>query len=187
MLERKKLERKNLKRANAAHEPGVCLVQRDRRADRGERRVQVMGADILISRRFAGISMMIAVPIKAYRGVALAVEPAAIGGASYRLSLAHRDPDLDVILAETRDGGAVAADWKYWASLLDLPRLSGKDDAAEPLESGLAFAPTKHLRDRRRNVSVSKRRTRFARRRKLGELARADAVFSSEREIVCYE
>jgi hypothetical protein len=176
-----------LDRTNAARKPGESLVQRDRRADAGERRVQVTGSDILISRRLAGISMMIAVPIKAYRGVALAVEPAASGGASYRLSLAHRDPDLDVILAETRDGGAVAADWKYWASFLDLPRLSGKDGAVEPLQGPPAGAPAKDMRARRRNAGVAKRRTRFARRRKQGDLARADAVFSGEREIVCYE
>ena len=54
-----------LDRTNAARKPGESLVQRDRRADAGERRVQVTRTDILISRRLAGISMMIAVPIKA--------------------------------------------------------------------------------------------------------------------------
>ena len=92
-----------------------------------------------------------------------------------------------MILTETRDGGAVAADWKYWASFLDLPRLSGKDGAVEPLQGPPAGAPAKDMRARRRNVGVAKRRTRFARRRKQGDLARADAVFSGEREIVCYE
>lgn len=181
------LERTNLEGANAAQEPGVCLVQRDRRADRGERRIRVTRTDILISRRLAGISMMIAVPITAYRGVALAVEPAAGGGACYRLSLAHRDPDLDVILAETPNAGGVAADWNYWASVLDLPRLSGKDGQLEILDPRIGAVAAKGALARRRNVSVLKRRPRFLARRKRGDAVRMQAVFSSEREIVCYE
>lgn len=171
----------------AANRPEKLFVQRDRRADGGNRQIRLTREDVMISRRFGGIAMMIAVPVAAYRGVALDVRAGASGGASYRLSLTHSDPDLDVVLAETQDGGAIAIDWKYWANYLDLPRLAPKDGElraldrpADPVAGVEAFA-------RRRNASVAGRRPRFLARRKGGDAARMAAVFAGEREIICYE
>ncbi len=168
----------------AAQRLGSSLVQRDQRADEGKRQVRVTRNDIVIARRFAGIAMMVSVPVRAYRGVALAVETAAEGGAAYRLSLAHNDPDLDIVLAETRDSAAVAADWKYWSAYLDLPRLSEEDGKMLPIEApkGASLAI-----ERRRNAAVFKRRPRFLARRKTGEASRGETVFVAEREIICYE
>jgi hypothetical protein len=163
-------------------------TQRDRRADGGKRKVKVTRESVVIQRRYAGVAMVIGVPVSAYRGVALVVEAAVDGGTSYRLSLAHADPDLDIVLAETRDSGAVAVDWKYWASFLDLPRLAGEGGNLAPLELALGAVTSKGALDRRRGAaSVTARRPRFLTRRKQGETARMDAVFADEREIVCYE
>lgn len=172
---------------NTAESLAQFGLQRDRRADGGKRRVRVGRRDILIARRLAGISMLITVPVRAYRGVALDIEPTAAGGASYRLSLAHDDPDLDVVLAETEDGGAISADWKYWASYLDLPRLAGKDGEFETLDPRLGQIAAPGPIARRRNSSVAQRRPRFAARRKTGIVARMDTVYADEREIICYE
>jgi hypothetical protein len=159
-------------------------VQRDARADGGRREVRVTRSDILIARRLRGVSMMISVPVAAYRGVALAVEAAgASGAAAYRLSLAHADPELDVVLCETRDSGAAAADWKYWARFLDLPRLAAENGETWPIPG----AKEKPVFARRRNGTIVKRRPRFLARRKAGNLSRAAQVFAGEREIVCYE
>lgn len=172
---------------NTAESLGPFGVQRDRRADGGKRQVRVSRQDILIARRLAGIAMLISVPVQAYRGVALDIEPTAGGGASYRLSLAHDDPDLAVVLAETEDGGAVSADWRYWASYLDLPRLAGKEGAFEPLDPRLGQVAAPGPIARRRNSSVAQRRPRFAARRKTGIVGRMDRVHDGEREIICYE
>jgi hypothetical protein len=169
-------------RQNTALRTGPTLTQRDRRADTGERRIKMAGEDILISRRVSGIAMMIRVPVSTYRGVALAIRANADGGAHYCLSLAHRDPDLDIVLAETQDGGAIAADWKYWSSTLNLPRL-GDEEAETKLCSGEAPLAPRRLGA----ATLGYRRSRFARRRKLGVASRAEEVFSGEREIVCYE
>ncbi len=171
-----------LERKISTPRPGKFL-QRDRRADEGKRQVQLTGDDIMISRRLAGIRMMISVPVSSYRGVALDVDACEQGGASYRISLAHADPDLDVILAETHDSGAIAADWRYWATFLGLPRLWSRDGGAEPAPAAIASTTS----PRRRNASVRKRRPHFLARRKLGDLTRASAVFAGEREIICYE
>jgi hypothetical protein len=157
--------------------------QRDARADGGKRVVRLTRRDILISRRLAGVSMTIAVPVAAYRGVALAVEAASAGGAAYRLSLAHNDPDLDIVLVETCDSATAAADWKYWASVLSLPRLYKDNDEMQPVDRAKRTGPFR----RPRNASVAKRRPRFLTRRKTGQLMRKNTVFSGEREIICYE
>lgn len=163
------------------------IVARDRRADGGARRVRVTRHDILIARRLAGIAMVITVPTSAYRGVALDVRAAGDGGASYRLSLAHRDPDLDVVLAETRDSGAAAADWRYWASFLDLPRLAGAEGDLSALERPQDARAKTLAPPRRQGSATLKRRPRFLSRRKAGDAARLQAVFTDEREIICYE
>lgn len=171
----------------AAEAQGHFGLQRDRRADEGKRRVRVGRRDVLIARRLAGISMLITIPVRAYRGIALDVRPTDGGGASYRLSLAHSDPDLDVVLTETADGGAVSADWKYWASYLDLPRLAAKDGDFETLDPRIGQVAAPGPIARRRNTAVAQRRPRFAARRKAGIAARMDTVHDGEREIICYE
>ncbi len=162
----------------------AILVQRDRRADGGARKVRVTRSDILISRRFNGVDMMIAVPVPAYKGVALVVVEGREGVPCYRLSLAHHDRDLDVLLGETQDSDAAADDWKYWADWLGLPRLASDADglAAVGAARGLRPAPA-----RRNRAAVRWRRPRFLARRKIGDEKRLAAVFAGEREIVSYE
>ncbi len=157
--------------------------QHDARADGGKRVVRLTRRDILISRRLAGISMTIAVPVSAYRGVALAVEAASEGGAAYRLSLTHSDPELDIVLVETRDSSTAAADWKYWASVLALPRLYKDNGEIQSVDRSKRTGPFR----RPRNASVAKRRPRFLARRKTGQLLRKNTIFAGEREIICYE
>jgi hypothetical protein len=171
--------------AGNAHETEESLlVQRDRRADGGARQVRVTRGGVLISRRFGGVKMMISVPAPAYEGVALDVVEGRNGAPAYRLSLAHRDSDLDVLLAETQDSGDAAADWKYWAAWLGLPRLAAQDGELTPVD--VAGAVPAGL-PRRNNAAVRQRRPRFLTRRKPGEAMRMSDVFSHEREIVCYE
>jgi hypothetical protein len=167
----------------SANAEALMLAQHDARADGGVRHVRVRRRDILIMRRVAGVSMRILAPVAAYRGVALAVESAEDGGVAYRLSLAHSDPDFDVVLALTPDSRAVAADWAFWADYLSLPRLAQDKGAVRTLGENarnVTFSRT-------RNGVVGKRRPRFLSRRKVGEPARAGVVFANEREIVCYE
>lgn len=169
---------------NARKIEDAFLVQRDRRADGGARRVRVTRSDILISRRFSGVDMMISVPVDAYHGVALDVLEGRDGAPSYRLSLAHRDRDLDVTLVETQDVGDAAVDWKFWSSFLGLPRLAVKDGEFAVVDG--AKAPLTGVQ-RRGNPAVRQRRPRFLMRRKAGDAARMEAVFADEREIICYE
>ncbi len=160
-------------------------LQRDRRADGGARRVRMTREDVLIARRLSGVAMVISVPVSAYCGVALDVQPGEDGSPSYVLSLAHSDPDLDVLLGETQDCGSIAADWRYWAAWLGLPRLAEEDGELRAL-NGVEEAVAASAR-RRCDANVRKRRPRFLIRRKAGDPSRAKLVHAEEREIISYE
>lgn len=159
-------------------------VQRDRRADGGARRIRVTREDVLIARRLSGVAMVISVPVSAYCGVALDVQPADDGSPRYVLSLAHSDPDLDILLGETRDGGAIASDWRRWASWLGLPRVTEEDGELRALEGAEEIAASVR---RRCEVNVRNRRPRFLVRRKGGDSRRMKIVHAQEREIISYE
>ncbi|MEK4033642.1 DUF6101 family protein [Methylocystis sp. IM2] len=135
------------------------FVQRDWRADGGARRVRVTRRDILIARRFNGVDMKIAVPVPAYRGVLLDVAAGEAGAPCYRLLLAHRDRDLDVVLGETGDSTAAAADWKYWAAWLDLPRLAAENGDFAEVDAPVCGAAAP---GRRGGSSVRRRRPVFS-------------------------
>jgi hypothetical protein len=162
----------------------ALLEQRDWRADGGARRVRVTRSDILISRRFSGVNMMITVPVPAYYGVALDVMEGDDGAPCYRLSLAHRDRDLDVVLTETQNSADAASDWNYWARYLGLPRLSAGNGKLEVVDSARG---SRSGQPRRRGGTLRLRRPRFLTRRRPGVAARMAEVFSDEREIICYE
>jgi len=161
-------------------------VQRDRRADGGARRIRMTREDVLIARRLSGVAMVISVPVSAYRGVALDVQPAGDGSPRYVLSLAHSDPDLDILLGETQDCGSVAADWRYWASWLGLPRLAEEGGELRALD-GAAEDSVAAAARRRGDANVRKRRPRFLIRRKGGDPTRTRTVHAEVREIICYE
>ncbi|MGJ0394900.1 MAG: DUF6101 family protein [Methylocystis sp.] len=161
-------------------------VQRDRRADGGARRIRMSREGVLIARRLSGVAMVISVPVSAYRGVALDVQPSEDGSPRYVLSLTHSDPDLDILLGETQDCGAVAADWRYWAAWLGLPRLAEEDGELRALDRPAEEAAAAMAR-RRSDANVRKRRPRFLARRKAGDPSRTRMVHSEEREIVSYE
>jgi hypothetical protein len=162
-------------------------LQSDRRADGGSREVSVSSKGVSIARRLSGVSMLIRLPVSSYRGVALDVESIHSGGVAYRLALAHSDPDFDVLLTETKDPASAAAEWKYWSSFLELPRLAAKDGEFAPLETTLGGVIVRETVERRGASAVARRRPRFLARRKSGDPARSATSHAGEREIICYE
>lgn len=160
------------------------FTQRDRRADGGARHIRVTRSDVVISRRYSGVAMKIKVPLEAYRGVALDVRATAGGGIAYLITLVHNDADLDIRLAEVRDGETVTAEWKYWASHLGLPRLIVEENGESvDINHGNVI----DLAARRRVAALTKHRPRFLARRKPGSPSRMGEVFAGEREIISYE
>jgi hypothetical protein len=123
-----------------------------------------------------------AVPLAAYRGVAVRMESAGDDGSVVAfVELLHDDPELTLPLAVTHDAHAVAGDWQEWAQTLQLPLLViGQDGSVgEPLAAhrGLIMA---RPRPRRRHSYFAKRRPRFLTRRKVGHLDAVRVVFGRE-------
>lgn len=176
-----------LQAMKTSQEPGVgerLLTQRDRRADGGARQVRVTRGDILIARRFGGIEMMIAAPIKAYRGVGLVTLSDPQGDILYRVILVHRDADLDIVLGETRGTAEAQDDWRAWAAWFGLTRLAMLDEAWTTVAASGGQRPTGVSDALRRRSSWPERRRPSSRvRGKFGAAQQSAGVFGKEREI----
>ena len=53
------------------------------------------------------------------------------GGFVYELRLAHRDPDLSVLLAEAQDESRIWAEWRASAGFFGLPALVERNEGPE--------------------------------------------------------
>ncbi len=127
------------------------LVACDARADNRRRSVLLSRDRVTIDRSYRGIAMRLSVPVSAYRGVCVAVKPAAAGGFVYELRLAHRDPDLSVTLAEALDEGRIWADWRASAGYFNLPALVERNDGPEAWVPGAEVSPQRDRRAKRRH------------------------------------
>jgi hypothetical protein len=138
-----------------------------------------------VSRTFTanGPTMEVAVPLAAYRGVAVRmVSTGDNGEVRAFVELLHADRTLTLTLAESDTPENLAADWQAWGRALNLPLLVvGQDGSVgEPLERfGLEAARPK---PRRYHSYFAKRRPRFLTRRKTGVSGNAERI--SGREII---
>lgn len=161
----------------------------DERADGALRSINLSRDCVRIDRRVGGVAMRVAVPVRAYRGVALTLGADAAGGLTYRLHLLHADRDLSVTLASAKDDLEIVADWRLWSRFFRLPALverrPGYVEPADILLGGLPVgdaAPT-----RRPSRSRLKRRSLFGLRRKPGDLALTALSHGGEREIIAQD
>ena len=129
-----------------------------------------------------GAAATYCVPLTAYRGVSVRMEPVGTnGGVRGYVELLHADPALTLGLSITEDPEEVAEDWQAWARALDLPLLViGQDGSVgEPLAQigGVLMGPPK---PRRRHSYFAGRRPRFLTRRKIGNRDRMVRVEGCE-------
>ncbi|HUI19712.1 MAG TPA: DUF6101 family protein [Methylocella sp.] len=99
--------------ARSAHDP---------RADGGHRVILVASRCITIKRDLQGVKMHLRVPVESYTGVVL-VEQEHPAGAFFSIRLAHRDPELSVILRAARNRRAGIDAWRQWAAYFAVPAL----------------------------------------------------------------
>lgn len=162
------------------------LRTNDRRADNQERCVSLSREVVRIDRSLQGIAMRVAVPVHAYRGVALSLLSDAAGGLSYRLDLVHADDDLSVTLDQAADDRDILADWRLWSRFFRLPALvereAGLIEAADARFGGLVLGEA--AATRRAPRGRSQRRPMFLKRRKTGRAALASVNHAGEAEII---
>lgn len=158
----------------------------DRRADGHRRMISLSRELVRIDRRIEGIAMRVAVPVNAYRGVALSLLADQEGALQYQLHLLHRDEDLSVILDCAGDDADILADWRLWSRFFRLPALverrAGLVEPADLTLGGLLVGPAGP--SRRAPRFRSKRRPSFLARRKAGNDRLSALCHIGEREII---
>jgi hypothetical protein len=119
----------------------------------------------------SGLPLSIALPKRAFKGVAARAIDHGDGGVTVTLELHHDDPDLSIPLLVAHDLNDIAADWRSWSDAFNIPMLMVEaDGVARPLEDHLGAVRTNALQPRRRHSYFADRRPRFLVRRTTGTL-----------------
>lgn len=117
----------------------------------------------------SGLPVSMALPARAFQGVAARAIDHGDGTVTVTLELHHKDPQLCVPLLVAHDLSDIAADWRAWAGIYSLPMLMVEaDGVARPLEEELDAREASPRR--RRGNAVRERRPRFLMRRRTGSL-----------------
>lgn len=163
------------------------LVADDPRADGGQRQISIAADAIAIDRRVGGVAMRLALPVKSFRGVSLALLEND-RGAFYRVVLDHADPDLRVTLAELVHEREIGGEWRAWAEFFQLPRIAfGPGGGVIAVDLRLGALDLGAVQPRKRGWPMKGRRSAISAKRTAGAKGRVQVVYRHEREIICYE
>lgn len=129
----------------------------------------------------SGLPLSIALPARAFRGVAARAMDHGDGKVTVTLELHHDDPNLCVPLLVAHDLDDIAADWRAWASAYGIPMLMVEaDGVARPLEDRVGPVRVRRMKARRNQTFFAERRPRFLMRRKKGRLGVAMKIEGRE-------
>lgn len=129
----------------------------------------------------SGLPLSIALPKRAFKGVAARAIDHGDGEVTVTLELHHDDPDLCIPLLVAHDLSDIAADWRSWSEAFRIPMLMVEADGiARPLEEHLGGVRTNALQPRRRHSYFASRRPRFLVRRTTGKLGVAMKIEGRE-------
>lgn len=119
----------------------------------------------------SGLPLSIALPARAFKGVAARAIDHGNGDVTVTLELHHDDLELCIPLLVAHDLCDIAADWRSWSDAYKIPMLMVEaDGVARPLEMHLGTIPARPPRQRRRHSYFADRRPRFLVRRSTGDL-----------------
>ena len=143
------------------------------REDNGDVSMTIDRRGVVIKRKLpkSGLPLTIALPARAFKGVAARALEDESGAVTVTLELLHADPLLSVplLVADTLDD--VAADWRAWSESLALPMLLIESDGvARALEDTIGQVKVDASHTKRRRLGYSVKRPRFLMRRKTGDL-----------------
>ena len=110
------------------------------------------GAVVKKKLSMSGLPLSIALPARAFKGVAARAIDHGDGTVTVTLELHHSDSALCVPLLVAHDLDDIAADWRSWAEVYGLPMLMVEaDGVARPLDEGAALEPSATPSRRRRH------------------------------------
>lgn len=119
----------------------------------------------------SGLPLSVALPKRAFKGVAARAIDHGDGEVTVTLELHHSDPDLCIPLLVAHDLSDIAADWRSWSEAFHIPMLMIEaDGVARLLEEHLGSVRAQDSQPRRRHSYFADRRPRFLVRRSTGKL-----------------
>ncbi len=162
------------------------FTARDNTADGCIRVVELDRERVVLRRVLRGMQMTVNLPVRAYRGVAIALDRTDETSPRLTVRLEHNDRALSVPLYAAQDSDNVAAEWQLWAQVLRLPLLVADPGGAlrEPFPSLGAVRIRNAAARRRRRNAVAKRRPRIVFRRRASALSLDAPSHAGEREII---
>lgn len=149
------------------------IVSYASRDDDGDVAMTIDNRGVVIKRKLpkSGLPFTIALPSRAFAGVAARALDDGAGEVTVTLELLHHDPLLSVPLLVADNLEDVAADWRAWSEKLGLPMLMVEaDGVARPLEDTIGKVKADPAQAKRRRLGYAERRPRFLMRRKAGDL-----------------
>jgi len=128
-----------------------------------------------------GLPVTMAVPARAFKGVAARAVQNSNGEMTVTLELLHQDPELCVPLLYATDMADIAADWHSWSRLMKLPMLIiGIEGEATPVQQTLGNILVETPWERRKRITAIKHRPNFLRRRKMGQVSVVEKISAAE-------
>ena len=159
----------------------------DHTADGHLRLVELYRERVVLRRDVRGIKMAVNLPVAAYVGVVIRIEPPTQDTAgAVTIVLEHTDPQLSLTLYRAADCSEIVAEWQAWGRALALPLLVADADGRlrDPFERlGRVRIGTPAARRRRRSA-LRARRPSFPLRRRPGSMPSAPIVHHGEHEII---
>jgi Family of unknown function (DUF6101) len=159
----------------------------DHTADQQARVVEIHREGVVLRRALCGIKMAVSLPLSAYRGVAVRIEPpTAETPAAVALVLEHFDPALSLTLYRAADGSDIVAEWQSWGHALGMPLLIAEPggELREPFDRIGSVRIANPVSRRRRRSAIAVRRPSMPLRRQMRSLPIAAVVHQGEREII---
>ncbi len=128
-----------------------------------------------------GLPLSIAVPARAFEGVAARAVESETGEITVTLELKHRDPALCVPLLYANDMDDISADWHSWSRLMKLPMLViDAENRTTALTRQLGALMVESPIGRRKRLSGVRHRPNFLRRRKPGMIGPVETLTPAE-------
>ena len=119
-----------------------------------------------------GLPVAMALPQKAFKGVAARTLSDENGKTIFTLELHHHDADLCLPLLVSDNLDDIAADWHAWSRMMNLPMLLiDENDMATPVRNQLGNIMVETPIQRRKRITTVKRRGWFLRRRQIGQVS----------------
>jgi len=164
----------------------LSFAASDAAADERVRHVELTRDRVVMRRSLAGMRMALNMPVSAFAGVAIRLNPAAgESQATVSVVLEHKDPSLVLPLFVSAEADDAFAQWRAWGNVLGLPLLVEEDGALREPFARLGQLRIEGVRARRRrHNAIKRRRPTMPLRRKAGKLTEATPVHRGEREII---